>query len=529
MKLPQFLFNRVKTHNTSLGENGAFPPEEDYPFDYKVLKKRYNDVIENAQRKGYPLKSEDVISLLSKVMTEYKKIEDTEKETVIQFCKKFVCDTFNIPSETIILECDLVDVISSEHKFRLMPEESEYRDFDFSDLKEFDKVQKVILKRRLINSLIQGAAYSLTKNIALLKKYDEKMALVVDKVLDLNDLLLFLKEEEISDKHPSQGGYVEVILGRDGEKTEIKSQGLIFPYLLMETFRGFLELFASHGLPQDNKKAQYIINQADFLFAEPWDLRFGVPLWNLLLKPLDVVKTEVIPYFFMLLCEMPVEDFNDYLREVFAQTTKGKQFILGLYNQAIEEYEYNDFQNLMKMKNDDENLLNDDYLSADDLDGMVIEEDGEEMPNINSNNDRIKQLLIQCSWQDIDFDEREMTDKFYNEILVINGTAIPTSYVKFWSEDVFVNGQYNSQVHIQIREDLRRNGIAYKVYRAFIHFNGYACSLFKNRTATFYSEHNATNQDDAAIGNLWQKLSQEVKVTPLYDENGNQIGVEATE
>ena len=34
--LPQFLFKLVKTHNTSLGDNDAFPTSYDYPFDYTV-------------------------------------------------------------------------------------------------------------------------------------------------------------------------------------------------------------------------------------------------------------------------------------------------------------------------------------------------------------------------------------------------------------------------------------------------------------------------------------------------------------
>ena len=44
MKLPKFLFDRIKEHNSSLGNNEAFPPEEDLPFDYKILKNRFNEV-----------------------------------------------------------------------------------------------------------------------------------------------------------------------------------------------------------------------------------------------------------------------------------------------------------------------------------------------------------------------------------------------------------------------------------------------------------------------------------------------------
>ena len=44
MKLPKFLFQYVVKHQTSLGNNLAFPPEQDYPFDYKILKKRMKEV-----------------------------------------------------------------------------------------------------------------------------------------------------------------------------------------------------------------------------------------------------------------------------------------------------------------------------------------------------------------------------------------------------------------------------------------------------------------------------------------------------
>ena len=39
--LPQFLFKMVKGHNTSLGDNDAFPTSGDYPFDYIILKQRF--------------------------------------------------------------------------------------------------------------------------------------------------------------------------------------------------------------------------------------------------------------------------------------------------------------------------------------------------------------------------------------------------------------------------------------------------------------------------------------------------------
>ena len=42
--LPKFLFKMVKDHKTSLGDNEAFPKIGEYPFDYSILKKRFEDV-----------------------------------------------------------------------------------------------------------------------------------------------------------------------------------------------------------------------------------------------------------------------------------------------------------------------------------------------------------------------------------------------------------------------------------------------------------------------------------------------------
>ena len=49
MKLPKFLFDR-EGHNSSLGNNEAFPPEEDLPFDYKILKKSFLMKYENLHK-----------------------------------------------------------------------------------------------------------------------------------------------------------------------------------------------------------------------------------------------------------------------------------------------------------------------------------------------------------------------------------------------------------------------------------------------------------------------------------------------
>ena len=51
--LPQFLFKKVKEHNTSLGDCDAFPTSTKYPYDYSILKERYSEVCERIEELGF--------------------------------------------------------------------------------------------------------------------------------------------------------------------------------------------------------------------------------------------------------------------------------------------------------------------------------------------------------------------------------------------------------------------------------------------------------------------------------------------
>ena len=533
MKLPKFLFDRVKVHNTSLGDNVAFPPEEDYPFDYKILKNRFNEICDALQYLDIEFKDDNELqTYLGKLLQRCKEIEEPIRPYLIKICENWVNKQLSIPAETIILNCELTNEIKPKNAFRLMPEDSDMRDFDFEDINDFDNVGKVIMKRRLINALIQGISYNCNMYGDInseLAELNQELPRLYEQISIINDYLLFVKEEKITDDKPNQGACVEVMLGSNGDKTEINVQGLIFPYLLQETFRGFFELFASHGLPEDNKKANYIIRQADFLLAEPWDMRMGVGLWKLLSE--DINDPKILPYFFTTLCELPVDEFNEYIKEAFAKTKKGKEFIKSLIDESMYFVKQNSFIDIEPLRNDDEAILNDGYISSDELDDYVIEEDDEE---INNDIDLLKQDLISCCVDAIDFKEEEyniagiqLSRGMWVLHVLVNGQEVPTDLVFFRAEEIPQLKSY--QLHINVDDSLKRQGIAFKLYQAFIRLFGTACSLFKNRVATFYDENNVLISSDAAIDGLWKKLGQlpEFKVVPVRNKNKDIVGVKA--
>lgn len=404
MKLPKFLYNSLKTHATSLGNNDAFPPEKRFPFDYFIIKKRFNNVCRRlVELEGNDsLMNEDkLITNLTKYITKCKELEMPFKKALTEICINNVSEMFGVPDETVMINCELVGEIKPKHALRILPEEDE--EYQFNDLTDFDNSNKVILKRRLINSLIQGAAYSYYNNaINDVYQLNSELPELYERIRTINDYLLFTKEEVIDDKHPRQGACVEVLLGREGEKTEINAQGILYPYLLTETIRGFLELFASHGLPKDNKKAEYIIKHADFLLAEPWDLRFGVELWELLAK--DIEDTKLIPFFLSSLCELDTENFNSIIKEIFAKTKKGETYKNQLIKDAMHEKDMLSLVTSINTKNKEvEPLLNDEYMNDDDIENCIITEDDNEIyfeDSADADNVIVNEIDIHLRWND---------------------------------------------------------------------------------------------------------------------------------
>ena len=385
--LPKFLFNAVVKHETSLGDNPAFPEEDDYPFDYTVLKEGFKDVCAQMKDVGIPIANTDeMISELGAMVNTAKELEKPVRDSLTKICENAINKLFAIPEGAVNIRCRLVDnVIYTTSSIGVTPETSTHRKFRFKDVKDFGLSKAAIAKRRLINSLIMGASDYYTSMVTLyqedLNKLNPELIGLYDKIMTLNRYLTFVTEEEMSDEKPKQGSFVEVHVGSNGKKNTIDAQGVIFPLLFHDLVKGFFELFSVHGLPLDGEKATYIVGKSDFLLAEPWDMRFGTKLWQIIFDRMELVDdTNIVPYVFMELVKLPVEEFNPVMQELFMQTEKGDEII----NKLIEKSKYNDgyqrFKNRINARNIDRSMIADSYFTASELDGYDI--DGDDDGNV---------------------------------------------------------------------------------------------------------------------------------------------------
>jgi len=391
LKLPPFIYKAIVNKSTSIGDNEALPPFGDFGIEYAITKKGYEDadeIINNYINNG-ELESKDVeylTGVLGNKIERCKKLETTLKPQLEKLCENIVNSAFSIPSDTINLKCELVGKVKPKNDVRILPEgDEDGNTYDFEDIDEVELTNKVILKRRFINSLIQGLSYWLSTDLDdwhdTVAEMNREIWSLWYEIKHISDYLLYTKKDEINDKHPNLLSYVEVRLGKNGKKTEIYSQGIIFPYLLRDTFRGLLELFSAHSLPKNSRKALYIIKKADFLVAEPWDLRLGNGFVEMLHDSLTkkyqtdlLFKPSKIPFFFKQLCQLKTDEFNSVMKNFLLGTRKGEIIAKQMDAEITHNIDYQKFKDRIQQKNIKTSVINDGDFSKEELDGYVLQE-----------------------------------------------------------------------------------------------------------------------------------------------------------
>ena len=369
VELPEFLLDDLKNHSTSLGDNGAFPRVVGDSFDYILCKEAYKRVCDEADNYGFVgMPVDELETRLSRLIIKCVELEKPNKNVLEASCMNAVNKWFRVPEDTIILNVSLVTNIKPKKGFRINQDSID--NFSFEDSDDVEEFSKEVHKRRVVNSIIQGASSELSElMISNGIEGTEKLIELYNEILTLNEYLLFLKKDKIDDRDPMQGGYVEVTLGMRGNKNEISAQGVIFPFLLRETVRGFFEMFSAYGLPDNKKRAQCIIRRADFIKAEPWDMRFGRALFSKLFDG----RVCDIPYMFTELVSLDTDEFNRFMKDVLSGSKSGKRALEWLHSASCDDA--GSF-NTEPTKNLSKTVINDDEDNSDAE--IVSERDGDD-------------------------------------------------------------------------------------------------------------------------------------------------------
>ena len=370
MQLPKHILKELASNKTSLGEHPSFPPEDEEKFSIKLISKYFDIISKDYQNiDELELKNE-----LGKLIVECKKLELNCRENLEKLCEKIITELFDIPEDTINIEVHLMDCINTDNQ-RLIPEKTE--DFEFDDISDINNLTDEVYKRRLLNALVAGASLEganvFSDYLKDLFEINPELPSLYKKILDINRVLLYTTKQtlDVNSKENMDGGKVDVIIASEDNKVQIKADAVIFPILIEETIHGLLELAISHGLPEEKRKANYVMSKADFKLAELWDIRFGLPLWSLIehcVKECDFDINDIGRNFLLMtIAQMPTNDFNDFLQELFAGTRRGKMILCDILNDITHQKEKDSFDDFMQQNNDKYQINDDDFFDATEL------------------------------------------------------------------------------------------------------------------------------------------------------------------
>jgi len=427
-RLPNEIYNHLAKHFTSLGNNKAFPDEEKYSFDYQIIKERYEEIVNRLDELKIQFNDLDELrSMLSRLMTDCIRKEKPIRDILNKLCEKTVKGILYMPQETILFRCLLVDKVEPKKMPRIMPEDDYDNEYTFNDVEEKYLTNDVVMKRRFINSLVQGASYSLyqqSKNSFMdeIFRMDDELPKMYEAIVAINDFLLFQQEIKYKDKDNKFTAHVDVTLGSNGKKTKIEAQAILFPFLLIESFRGCCELFAAHGLPkEDVKKLKYIISKADYKTAEQWDMRFGVKLWQMLSKGIE--DAVVIPNFISELSSMETSEFYSCVKEMLSNTKKGNEWHDELLSYCYQNVTYDDMpQDVTQTSDNMRAVISDDTQD----DSFTIEE----LSNMNADDFFLKEYKGEQLVLPFDGSSHAYSDMQYIDYLQHNsvGKTLTTQY-----------------------------------------------------------------------------------------------------
>jgi hypothetical protein len=235
-------------------------------------------------------------------------------------------------------------------------------------------------KRRMINSLVQGAAF----------KGGHLYVLVSDEINRLNPQLLNLYGvtqslmEHLYWLYPDMEAMAGLGGGQLGQSESdpetdpptIYAKAVTFPLLVHEIVKGIYSLYGDQGLPNDPVQRSMVVSAEDTLPNEVWDSRLGPIFWEKFReswpdKLYEEDQRHLQQYLFMKLSQLEAKDFMVLAKAIMADKPEAKEVINRMVNEIVEILKKHEYESKMSDDDDDSDDYgnnDDDFDDLDDLD-----------------------------------------------------------------------------------------------------------------------------------------------------------------
>lgn len=344
-------------------------PNMDRDFVELISSKRFKDSVEKVRmamgdtrviQGGNALMQ--LMMTVGQAMQRLMMIQSQNKEELENLAVELVKKEMGIPDGAMQFDAELVtqpmgpaEGMKNEPE---MPSEEEVEEL-MGDIENFNLERA---KRRFINSLIQGAAF----------KGGHMYNLVRNEINDINPQLMnlyavtqalmehaywiFPDMEGMAGGGGGQMGQSE--FDPETDPPTVKARAVTFPLLVHELVKGVYEVFGTHGLPDDPRQAEMVLNAEDSLPAEIWDSRLGPVFWEKFvatypMELFDEDKKHIQHYLFMRFSSLSAEEFMRVAKMILSGDPKGQQFIQRMVDDIVRELKDQEYRDAMGDEDED--------------------------------------------------------------------------------------------------------------------------------------------------------------------------------
>ena len=355
-KLEDDLVNRKH----SLGKHPIFPEGDEASFEQKIMGNRFSEVTKRYKR-AYDvdaINNQDVMSGMMPLVYETMGLEAKHKKALEKLAVDMIREVYDMGEDVVEIHAELtqtINMIGTKKNPKPVATEIEFKNHD-----DMVNANEEVYKRRFLNAMTQGAAKKCNHMFHMvddkLTDMDPRLANKYSKMMASADYMYYVIPEM---DNGVNGGVVKVQFpNKTNPKAVIYAQAMVFPVLIHELVKGVMELLSAHGLPKKKKIGEFVINKADFLAAEPWDMRLGPALWERFTNMIEPDDFHLKHHIYSELAALPVREFNVKMREIMANTKDGRKIILDIVKEVkegLKEDEFNEAMNEISGGDEEEN------------------------------------------------------------------------------------------------------------------------------------------------------------------------------
>jgi len=388
---------KINQRQTPYAEHPALPQDGDRDFIELVTSQRFKDSVEKVRRflgDTTPIQGDNaMMGLMSSIMgslQQIKRYESQNKEYLENLAVDLVKKELGIPEGQLQFDVELVgggmNASQGMQRQAEEPSEEEVEDAfkeseehqeemeDFMDSMEKFNLEKA--KRRMINSLVQGAAFKGGHMYVLVSNEINRLS---PELLNLYGVTQSLMEHlywlypDMEGMAGSGGGQMgQSEADPETDPPTIHAKGFTFPLLVNEKVKGIYSLYVDQGLPNDPVQRSMVVGAEDTLPAEVWDSRLGPIFWEKFRdawpdKLYEEDQRHLQQYLFMRLSQLEAKDFINLAKAILEDKPEAKRVLDRMVNEIVEILKKHEYESKMSDEDNDDDY-GDDFDDLDDID-----------------------------------------------------------------------------------------------------------------------------------------------------------------